>query len=55
MPTAPVMDEGGPTMEHSGKALLRHIDSKSPKPIIMSGFFWRCVKVVALMTNLRGK
>ena len=29
------MDEGGPTMEHSGKAVLRHIDSKSPKPIII--------------------
>lgn len=35
MPTEPVMDEGGPTMEHSGKALLRHIDSKSPKPMII--------------------
>lgn len=38
MPTVPVIDEVGPTMEHRGKALLRHIVSKSPKPIIMAGF-----------------
>lgn len=49
MPTEPVMDEGGPTMEHSGKALLRHIDSKSPKPMIIItislGILAVCVKL----------
>ena len=27
------MGDGGPTKEHRGNALLRHIDSKSPKPM----------------------
>lgn len=47
------MDEGGPTMEHRGKALLRHIVSKSPKPIILSGGFFLAVCVsCSTMTNL---
>ena len=42
-----VMEEGGPTIEHSGKALLRQIDSKSPKPIMNKFFFFVFVFVFA--------
>lgn len=34
MPVLPEMGDIGPTIEHSGRALLRHIVSKSPKPMV---------------------
>lgn len=57
------MDEGGPTKEQSGKAVLRHIGPKSPKPIIIIIIrtrvpfvdFGQCVegKNSSTVTNLR--
>jgi hypothetical protein len=36
----PVMADGGPTREHSGKGAFLHIVSKSPKPILVYGIVW---------------
>lgn len=44
------MGDGGPTMEHNGNALLRHIGSKSPKA--MASRLWRNEEWD--MTNPRG-
>jgi len=33
MPAVREIGDGGPRSEHSGRALLRHIVSKSPKPM----------------------
>ena len=38
------MGDVGPTIAHNGRALLRHIVSKFPKPIVpcLSGVVMRC-------------
>lgn len=41
----------GPTTEHTGSALLRHIVSKSPKPIV--SFFFHLVVRRGIVTGCR--
>lgn len=35
MPVAPEIDEGGPTMEHSGSGTFSHIESNWPNPMML--------------------